>query len=102
MKRDSSRRHRHQMPDHDGETQPGTESDVAARWEERRRHLRRHLSGPPPWIEHGPDWRRKQRGLFWRFAATFGGLLLFISIGMLLLALLFTTLLGGNRQVALL
>ncbi len=50
----------------------------------------------------GPNWRRRQRSLFWRFAATFGGIMLLLFTGMALLASIFTALLGGGRQAALL
>src|SRR5260221_12764138 len=50
---------------------------------DRRRSWGRPPFGPPgpPWIAHGRDWQRMQRGLFWRFAATFGILMLLVVTG---------------------
>jgi len=80
--------------DQDEDSSPGQEKY----WRSGRqfRHRGGHL-----WGNHAPGWRRKRRSLFWRFAATFGGMLL-IPLSMLLLALFFTSLLGGTRQTALL
>src|SRR5258707_12156564 len=51
-----------------------------ARHWDRRRSWGGQPFGPPgpPWLAHGRDWRRLQRGLFWRFAATFGVLMLLV------------------------
>jgi two-component system OmpR family sensor kinase/two-component system sensor histidine kinase BaeS len=40
--------------------------------------------------------------LFWRFAATFGAIMFFVASGIAILALVFTRLLGGSTQIALL
>ncbi len=83
----------------------------------KRRHDWRHHEGwPPPswregmnagegqawWRDHEPWSRQRRRGLFLRFAATFGLIVLLILAGMFVLALLLARLAGGDGQVAIL
>src|SRR5450432_201923 len=53
-------------------------------------------------FRHGPQWKGRQQRLFRQFVFTFGVLVLLIVGGMAMLALLFTRLLGGSGQAALL
>ncbi len=103
MNRPPSRRHGRRPPWADwGEMPPP--DDEAFRWRPgpppRRPWGRPGHHGAPPWMM--PHWRQQRRTLFWRFAATFGAIMLLVMGGMAILALVFTTLLGGNRQAALL
>src|SRR5476651_1271083 len=53
-------------------------------------------------FQHGPQRKGRQQRLFRQFVFTFGILVLLIVGGMAMLALLFTRLLGGSGQAALL
>lgn len=97
--------HHHHRPDH-FPGRPRWPDDAEFPWQ-RDKHRgrwwdRRHRHGGPPWIMHDLYWRRRQRDLFWRLALTFGGIMLLVTTGVVVLALVFTNLLGGNGQAALL
>lgn len=85
---------------------PFPDDDFFPHLHHRRRHHHHehheHDDHPPfpPWGRRGRRWRQRQRSLFWRFAAAFGGMVLFVVLGMALLALIFTRMLGGSGQAA--
>jgi len=85
-------------PHHRGEFFPGAHGSFRGpHWE---------APGPdqmsPSWRMRRRDWSGGRRFLFWRFAATFGAIMFFVASGIAILALIFTRLLGGNTQIALL
>ena len=65
--------------------------------------------GPPPWwtdartwAAHRQEWRKRQHKLFKRLLLAFGGFLVLIAGSVGILTLVFTSLLGGNHDSALL
>jgi signal transduction histidine kinase len=57
---------------------------------------------PTAWTAHQQEWRSKQRSIFKRMVLAFGGFLFLIAGSVGILTLVFTSLLGGNHDSALL
>lgn len=85
---------RHDWRHHEGWPPPSWQEGMNAGEGQAWRHGRRQ--GQEPWS------RQRGRGLFLRFAATFGLIVLLILAGMFVLALLLARLAGGDGQVAVL